>query len=89
MRDELIAAFDLTDADDAVRAVVVTGAGRAFCAGADRSSGGNTFDYAKRQACRLKPSMSAHRGWRIALSRGIAPLSVSTFCPARGPKAMR
>lgn len=32
MRDELIAAFDLTDADDAVRAVVVTGAGRAFCA---------------------------------------------------------
>jgi enoyl-CoA hydratase/carnithine racemase len=48
MRDELIAAFDETDADDAVRAVIVTGAGRAFCAGADLSSGGKTFDYASR-----------------------------------------
>jgi enoyl-CoA hydratase/carnithine racemase len=48
MRDELIAAFDATDADDAVRAVIVTGAGRAFCAGADLSAGGQTFDYARR-----------------------------------------
>ena len=48
MRDELIAAFDETDADDAVRAVIVTGAGRAFCAGADLSGGGATFDYASR-----------------------------------------
>ncbi len=50
MRSELIQVFDHTDADDAVRAVIVTGAGRAFCAGADLSSGGKTFDYAKRQA---------------------------------------
>ena len=48
MRDELVAAFDQTDADDAVRVVIVTGAGRAFCAGADLSSGGKTFDYAAR-----------------------------------------
>ena len=48
MRDELIAAFDHTDADDAVRVVIVTGAGRAFCAGADLSAGGKTFDYASR-----------------------------------------
>jgi len=46
MTDELIAAFDLSDADDAVRAVIVTGHGdRAFCAGADLTpdSGGQVF----------------------------------------------
>ncbi len=45
MMSELIAAFDATDADDAVRAVIVTGDGRAFCAGADLSAGAATFDY--------------------------------------------
>ena len=45
MMTELIAAFDATDADDAVRAVIVTGDGRAFCAGADLSAGAATFDY--------------------------------------------
>src|SRR5262249_55971386 len=43
MIEELIAAFDLADADDDVRAVIVTGAGRAYCAGADLSGGGATF----------------------------------------------
>ena len=45
MMDEIIAAFDQTDADDNVRAVIVTGAGKAFCAGADLSGGADTFDY--------------------------------------------
>jgi enoyl-CoA hydratase/carnithine racemase len=44
MREELVAAFDQADADDEVRAVIVTGAGRAFCAGADLSEGSATFD---------------------------------------------
>jgi len=45
MMYELLDAFERADADDAVRAVIVTGAGRAFCAGADLGSGGGTFDY--------------------------------------------
>ena len=44
MQRELIAAFDEADADDAVRVIVVTGRGRAFCAGADLSAGPSTFD---------------------------------------------
>ena len=48
MMQEMIAAFDQTDADDSVRVVIVTGAGRAFCAGADLSAGGATFDYSAR-----------------------------------------
>jgi enoyl-CoA hydratase/carnithine racemase len=44
MRKELIGAFDRADKDDEVRVVVVTGAGRAFCAGADLSSGGTAFN---------------------------------------------
>lgn len=48
MMQEMCVAFDLADADDAVRAVIVTGAGRAFCAGADLGAGGATFDYATR-----------------------------------------
>ena len=43
MFGELLEAFDRADADDEVRAVIVTGAGRAFCAGADLERGGETF----------------------------------------------
>ena len=45
MMHEIISAFDETDARDDVKVVIVTGAGRAFCAGADLSAGAKTFDY--------------------------------------------
>ena len=44
MRDEMIDACDRADADDDVKVIIVTGAGRAFCAGADLASGGDTFN---------------------------------------------
>ena len=53
MGRELIAAFDRADADDSVRAIIMTGAGRAFCAGADLAAGGVTFD---RMARRDRPT---------------------------------
>jgi len=43
MLEELLEALDLADANDAVRAVIFTGAGRAYCAGADLSTGAEGF----------------------------------------------
>ncbi|MEQ5837298.1 crotonase/enoyl-CoA hydratase family protein [Marinobacter sp. NFXS9] len=42
---EFLAALDYTDAEDRIKAVIVSGHGRAFCAGADLSEGGGAFDY--------------------------------------------
>jgi len=66
MLNELIDAFDRADGDDQVRAVIITGAGRAFCAGADLGSGGSTFDATKRQE---HGGAEAHRdgGGRVTL----------------------
>ncbi|POR46462.1 enoyl-CoA hydratase [Paraburkholderia eburnea] len=85
MMQELIAAFDATDADDAVRCVIVTGSGRAFCAGADLSSGGETFDYAKRLGTSEE---TVHRdgGGRVALRifRSLKPVIAAVNGPAVG-----
>ncbi len=48
MMSEMIDAFKMANSDDAVRAIIVTGAGRAFCAGADLSAGASTFDATQR-----------------------------------------
>ena len=45
MAAELLDAFERIDGDDAVRAVIVTGSGRAFCAGADLSPEEHSFDF--------------------------------------------
>jgi enoyl-CoA hydratase/carnithine racemase len=47
---ELREAFDRADAEEEVRAIIVTGAGRGFCAGADLTAGGETFDSRKRES---------------------------------------
>ncbi|MBU1276510.1 MAG: enoyl-CoA hydratase/isomerase family protein [Proteobacteria bacterium] len=68
MRAELIHLLGRADQDDQVRAVVVTGAGRAFCAGMDLAAGGSTFDYAARDP--KEESLAGHRdgGGRVALA---------------------
>lgn len=65
--DELIGAIGRADADDAVRAVIVTGSGRAFCAGADLSRGAETFDVSKRPAP-ARPGPPRDGGGRATLA---------------------
>lgn len=48
MLQEMVHALERINADDQVRAVIVTGAGRAFCAGADLAAGGGTFDHSEK-----------------------------------------
>ena len=72
MLRELGEAWDRADADDAVRAVIVTGAGRAFCAGADLGSGGSTFHYARAAADGTAATRRSAARKRAA-ARGRAP----------------
>lgn len=63
MMYEVIDAFDKADADDNVRAIIVTGEGeRAFCAGADLSEGDKTFDYAEREDAGEKKTVVSEDG---------------------------
>lgn len=72
MADELVDAFARADADDEVRAVVLTGAGDHFCAGADLQGGESTFDASDR------PSTEDLAG-RVALAayRSLKPVIVA------------
>lgn len=82
MGEQLVAAFDRADADDAVRVVVITGRGRGFCAGADLGSGGYRFDY---------PNPETHRdhGGLVSLRmfNSLKPVIVAFNGPAVGAGA--
>ncbi len=67
MMRELIEAFDRSDADDGVRAVIVTGAGRGFCAGADLSGGGETFSRGGSDVPSAEPGVPRDGGGMVAL----------------------
>jgi enoyl-CoA hydratase/carnithine racemase len=85
MRRELIAAFDLADADDDVRAVVVTGAGRGFCAGADLAKGGATFDWRERDANPPGPDWEAPRDGGGQVSLRIYECTKPVIAAINGP----
>jgi enoyl-CoA hydratase/carnithine racemase len=72
MGRELAEAFAACDADDAIRVVIVTGAGRGFCAGADLARGGGSFD---REAAEEYHARPADRPWEKP-RRAIAPWDV-------------
>ncbi len=86
MAIELLDVFDRIDEDDAVRAVIVTGRGRAFCAGADLSLGAQTFDYDSQRPRRPGPLRAPGRRWddHPAHLRLLKPIIAAINGPAVG-----
>ncbi len=82
MGRELIEAFDRADADDDVRAIIVTGAGRGFCAGADLGSGGETFDYRKHE--RSGPPRDNGGQFTLRIFQSTKPVIAAINGPAVG-----
>ncbi len=90
MMQDMIAAFDATDASDDVRVVIVTGAGRAFCAGADLSAGAETFNYDARDAlhrqARMRDGVQRDGGGLLTLRiyESLKPVIAAVNGPAVG-----
>ena len=66
MQDEMIKVFDYTDENDDIKAVIITGSGKAFCAGADLVEGANTFNYGE-QGNKLSNEDHRDGGGMVAL----------------------
>ncbi|PYE12905.1 enoyl-CoA hydratase [Williamsia limnetica] len=82
IHDRIIEAFDECDADDSVRAVVITGAGRAFCAGADLGAGGDTFVLDDKGTGHAPPDEGGQVSLRIF--RSLKPVIAAINGPAAG-----
>jgi enoyl-CoA hydratase/carnithine racemase len=83
MAEELIGALDRADADDEVRVVVVTGAGRGFCAGADLVRGGDAFDWRERERAGAVPRDNGGR-FTLRVFESTKPVIAAINGPAVG-----
>ncbi len=83
MLNDLIGAFDLADADDDVGAIIITGAGRGFCAGADLSQGDSTWEGHEE---RLAETKRGDGGGELSrrIFRSLKPVIVAFNGPAVG-----
>lgn len=83
MYRDLMAVFDQSDADDEVRAIIITGSGRGFCAGADLERGGGTFSGRKDQ---VGKRTVGDEGGEVSrrLYRSLKPIIVAFNGPAVG-----
>ncbi len=84
MGAEFIDALRRADQDDAVRVVIVTGAGRAFCAGADLARGGSTFD---RRESAPGVDLGSYRDGGGLVSLAIFELRKPIIAAVNGPAA--